>query len=445
MIEAFIKYITKNKLFSPSDKTILAVSGGMDSMAMCELFNKADFEFSITHCNFGLRGKESDDDEIFVKEIAKKLKVDFYCKKFDTIKYASDKGISIQMAARELRFNWFNDLLQNNSPIYKYIATAHHLDDQTETLFINLIRGTGISGLHGILPKQGNIIRPLLFARRKDIEDFVNDNNLSFREDNSNKSDKYIRNKIRHKLLPLLNEINPEFDNLIQKNIENFKETEEIFKYEISRQKERIFKEENGIIYFSISELLELNPLRTYLYEFLKPFNFSISIIEDIINSIKNISGKEFFSTTHRLIKDRKYLIITPIQNAKEDSTFTISEEDNIVNRPIKLTFKKIEFNKEIQLRSSKNIAMLDFEKLKYPLSIRKWRKGDYFFPFGENSRKKLSDFFIDNKLSIIEKEASWLLCSEDKIVWIIGQRIDNRFRITKKTKYLLKINKICD
>ena len=440
MIEAFIKYITTNKLFSPSDKTILAISGGIDSMAMCELFNKADFLFSIAHCNFGLRGKESDEDEIFVKEIAKKLNVDYYCKKFDAKKYASEKGISIQMAARELRFNWFNDLLKNNSPIYKYIATAHHLDDQTETFFINLIRGTGISGLHGIQPKHGNIIRPLLFAKRKEIEDFVDDNKLSFREDSSNKSDKYIRNKIRHKLLPLINEINPEFDNLIQKNIENFKETEEIFKYEITRQRKRIFQEENGITYFSIPELLKLKPLRTYLYEFLKPFNFSISIIEDIINSIKNISGKQFYSPTHRLIKDREYLIITQIQKAEDDIIFNISEEDKIVIRPIKLTINKIEFNKEIQLRSSKKTAMLDFEKIKFPLSIRKWRKGDYFFPFGANSKKKLSDFFIDNKFSIIEKEASWLLCSEEKIVWIIGQRIDNRFRVSKKTKYLLKI-----
>jgi len=440
MIEAFIKYITTNKLFSPSDKTILAISGGIDSMAMCELFNKADFQFSIAHCNFGLRGKESDEDEMFLKEIAKKLNVDYYCKKFDTKKYASDKGISIQMAARELRFNWFNDLLKNNSPIYKYIATAHHLDDQTETFFINLIRGTGISGLHGIQPKHGNIIRPLLFAKRKEIEDFVDDNKLSFREDSSNKSDKYIRNKIRHKLLPLINEINPEFDNLIQKNIENFKETEEIFKYEITRQRKRIFQEENGITYFSIPELLKLKPLRTYLYEFLKSFNFSISIIEDIINSIKNISGKQFYSPTHRLIKDREYLIITQIQKAEDDIIFNISEEDKIVIRPIKLTINKIEFNKEIQLRSSKKTAMLDFEKIKFPLSIRKWRKGDYFFPFGANSKKKLSDFFIDNKFSIIEKEASWLLCSEEKIVWIIGQRIDNRFRVSKKTKYLLKI-----
>ncbi len=440
MTEAFIKYIIRNKLFSPSDKTILAVSGGIDSMAMCELFNKSGFLFSIAHCNFGLREKESDEDEIFVKEIAKNLEVDFYCKKFDTKKYASDKGISIQMAARELRFNWFNDLLKNNSPIYKYIATAHHLDDQTETFFINLIRGTGISGLHGILPKQGNIIRPLMFARRKDIEAFVVDNNLLFREDSSNKSDKYIRNKIRHKLLPLITEINPEFEKLIKKDIENFKETEQIFKHEISRQKKRILKEKNGITYYSISELLKLSPLRTYLYEFLKSFGFNISIIEDIINSINNISGKEFYSSTHRLLKDRESLIITPIFKTKRDAIFYISEEDNIVTKPIKLTIKKIQYNKEIQLRSSSNIAMLDFEKLKFPLSIRKWRKGDYFYPFGSNSKKKLSDFFIDNKFSIIEKEASWFLCSEDIIVWLIGHRIDNRFRVTNKTKHLLKI-----
>ena len=440
MIEDFIDYIKKNKLFSPSEKIILAVSGGIDSLVMCELFSQSDFSFSIAHCNFKLRGNESDEDELFVKNMAIKLKVNFYCKKFDAKKYASENRISIQMAARELRFNWFNDLLKKYFPIYKYIATAHHLDDQTETFFINLIRGTGISGLHGIKPKQGNIIRPLLFARRSDIENFANANNLSFREDSSNKSNKYIRNKIRHKLLPLIKEINPEFDYLIQKNIENFKETEEIFKHEISRQKKTIIKEENGIIYFSIYKLLKLKPLRTYLYEFLKPLGFSISIIEDIIDSIKNISGKQFFSPTHRLIKDREFLIISQINKSKKHTIFNVSEEDKIIFEPLKLTFKKIEFNSKVNLKSSKNIALFDFDKLKFPLIIRKWKNGDFFYPFGSNSKKKLSDYFIDNKFSINEKEESWLLCSEEKIIWIIGHRIDNKFRISKITKSILEI-----
>ena len=440
MIEDFLFFINKNELFTPTDKVILAVSGGIDSIVMCELFNQTGFLFSIAHCNFGLRGQESDDDEMFVKEIAKKLDVEIFCKKFDTKKYASDKGISIQMAARELRFDWFNFLMVDSFPKFKCIATAHHLDDQAETFFINLIRGTGISGLHGISPKQGNIIRPILFARRKEIEKFTNDNKLSYRDDSSNKSEKYLRNKIRHKLIPLLNEINPEFDELIQKNIKTFKETEEIFKHEILHQKNRILKEKNGVTYISISELLKLKPIRTYLYEFLKAFSFNISIVEDIINSINNISGKEFYSPTHRLIKDREYLIIKSLEDSKENLEYYFSQDETIVTKPIKLSFQKIENSNIIQLKLPRNIAILDFKKLKFPLCVRKWKKGDYFIPFGANSRKKLSDFFINNKFSILEKEEIWLLCSDEKIVWIIGQRIDNRFRITKNTKLILKI-----
>ncbi|MBI9038392.1 MAG: tRNA lysidine(34) synthetase TilS [Bacteroidales bacterium] len=440
MIEDFFDFIEKNELFTPTDKIILAISGGIDSVVMCELFNRACFSFSIAHCNFRLRGQESDEDEIFVKEIAKKLGVDFFCKKFDTKKHASDNGISIQMAAREIRYDWFNFLMLNNFPKYKYVANAHHLDDQTETFFINLLRGTGISGLHGINPKQGNIIRPLMFAGRKEILNFANDNNLSYREDSSNKSDKYLRNKIRHKLLPFFNELNPEFDNLIKKNIENLKETEEIYRNEISRQKKRIFKEKDGITYISISELIKLNPIRTYLFEFLKAFGFNISIVEDIITSINNISGKEFHSSTHRIIKDREYLIIKPLGITTKNLEYYFSQEETIVTKPIKLSFQKIENAQNIQLKLSKSIAMLDFEKLKFPICIRKWKKGDYFIPFGSNLKKKLSDFFIDNKFSILEKEEIWLLCSDDKIAWIIGQRIDNRFRISKNTNLILRI-----
>ncbi|MCD4746586.1 MAG: tRNA lysidine(34) synthetase TilS, partial [Bacteroidales bacterium] len=319
--------------------------------------------------------------------------------------------------------------------------------DQIETFFINMLRGTGIAGLHGILPKQKHLIHPMLFTYKKDIEKFILDHKLDFRKDTSNQSIKYLRNKIRHKIIPLFEEINPDFEILLNKNIERIREAENIFKKTINKEKNKILQFKDNKILISISSLKKLHPVKTFLFEFLSSYNFNFSVIEDIIASLDNISGKQFYSSTHRLIKDREHLIITkiPARSLYKDEPiikqeYFINENETVINSPVKLKINKIPNNEKFVLKKNKKIASLDYDKLKFPLKIRKWKTGDYFFPFGMTTRKKISDFFIDNKFSLLDKENTWLLCSDNKIIWIVGFRIDNRFKVTKKTKKIFQI-----
>ena len=439
MLKKFKDFIFQESLFENDDKILLTVSGGPDSVVLCELFYRAKYNFGIAHCNFHLRGKESDEDEIFVRDLSKKYKVQFYVKHFNTKKYAKDNHISIEMAARDLRYNWFFELLKKEK--YKYIATGHHLDDQIETFFINIIRGTGIAGLHGIISKQNNIIRPLLFAYRNDIEAFLKKNNIPFRTDSTNNSVKFMRNKFRNLILPQLYQINKNYKKTIINDIKRLKDAEFIYKTKINEVKKNILIKGGKNILIPIEKLKELNPLRTYLFEFLSSYNFNFSTVEDIISRLDDISGKQFFSSSHRLIKDREYLIISELDKKSEANAieFFINENDLFINTPVSLKFKKLIYNKDFIISKDKFIACFDKDKLKFPLQIRKWKKGDYFYPFGMNKKKKLSDFFIDEKFSLLEKEKIWLLCSDNDIVWIIGKRIDNRFRIRNNTKNIFQ------
>jgi len=439
MLKKFKDFIFQESLFENDDKILLTVSGGPDSVILCELFYRAKYNFGIAHCNFHLRGKESDEDEIFVRDLSKKYKVQFYVKHFNTKKYAKDNHISIEMAARDLRYNWFFELLKKEK--YKYIATGHHLDDQIETFFINIIRGTGIAGLHGIISKQNNIIRPLLFAYRNDIEAFLKKNNIPFRTDSTNNSVKFMRNKFRNLILPQLYQINKNYKKTIINDIKRLKDAEFIYKTKINEVKKNILIKEGKNILIPIEKLKELNPLRTYLFEFLSSYNFNFSTVEDIISRLDDISGKQFFSSSHRLIKDREYLIISELDKKSEANAieFFINENDLFINTPVPLKFKNLIYNHDFIISKDKFIACFDKDKLKFPLQIRKWKKGDYFYPFGMNKKKKLSDFFIDEKFSLLEKEKIWLLCSDNDIVWIIGKRIDNRFRIRNNTKNIFQ------
>ena len=440
MLEQFQNFIKKEKLFNAEDKILLAVSGGMDSVLMCELFHKAGFKFAIAHCNFQLRGEESNQDETFVSDLSKKYNVPFFVTSFQTNDYAKEKGISIQMAARELRFNWFQKLIDYED--YDYVATAHHLDDQIETFFVNLSRGTGIAGLHGILPKHGNIIHPLLFVYRKDIEEYISENKIDFREDSSNKSTKYKRNKLRHDILPLFEELNPNFSEIITKNINQLRESEIIFRKEINRFKRKAVHSKSGKTFVNIKILKNYNQTSTYLYEFLTQYNFSYTTVGDIVRSLDEISGKQFFSETHRLLKDREYLIIAPLSDNKFGDDYFIEKGKLEISEPINLSFHSIENSDDYTIPKQSSIAALDSSKLEFPLVLRKWKQGDYFYPLGMNKKKKLSNFFIDEKFSIIDKENIWLVCSGEKIAWIVGHRIDNRFRINKNTKDIFQIEK---
>ena len=442
MFELFTAFIKREKLFLPNEKILLAVSGGIDSMVMCQLFHQAGFNFDLAHCNYQLRGLESNEDEEFVETMALKYKVQLYSIRFDTAPFAETQDMSIQMAARELRYNWFEEICTSHH--YNYIATAHHQDDSIETFFINLIRGTGITGLHGILPKQGNIIRPLLFANKTNIIDFAEKSQLKFREDSSNASDKYLRNKIRHHIIPTLKEVNPSIENTLMNTIERLKDAETIVKTQVEKLRKEMVKQEGDTDTISISELQKLNPLSTYLFELLKPYQFNSSTSEEIKNALNGESGKVFYSKTHQVLKDRALLIISK-KKTDESTKQSLNQETKkkaIGLELVKLESKILPANMEIP--QSPNLAALDYDKLTFPLTTRKWKEGDSFYPLGMKGKKKLSDFFIDNKLSLNQKENTWLLTSADNIVWVIGMRIDNRFKVTDKTKkiYLVELAK---
>lgn len=448
MLKKFSTYIKKEELFSKKDAILLTVSGGIDSIVMCELFHQAGLKFGMAHCNFQLRGEESDIDELFVEELAEKYNVQFHSVAFDTSAFAKKNKLSIQLAARKLRYDWFEEIRTQFD--YKYIATAHHQDDSIETFFINLIRGTGISGLHGILPKQNNIIRPLLFTGKEQIEIFTKKNKLEHREDSSNASDKYVRNKIRHQLIPLLKELNPNIHQTIAEDIQRLRDTEIVYKKEITNKRSKIIKEDKNGIRISIKELKKLNPIEPYLFEFLYPLGFNSATVDEIIESLKGQSGKQFYSATHRLIKDREFLIVEngiqiaigrEIENGKSHSIK--KSQKRLVADDVKLNFNCISKPANYNLQTTNTTANIDFDKLEFPLEIRKWEKGDIFYPLGMKGKKKLSDFFIDKKISISEKENTWLLTSANKIVWVIGLRLDDRFKVTDKTKKIYFVERV--
>lgn len=435
MVEAFKKFVIKNALLKKEDKTLLTVSGGRDSVVLCELFYKAKFPFAIAHCNFQLRGKEANDDELFVKKLASKYNVDFFSKCFETKKFADKNKLSIQEAARVLRYEWFEEIRSKNG--VDFIATAHHKDDALETFFINLIRGTGIAGLHGISVKRGAIIRPLLFAGRAEIDAFVKKNKLHFREDSSNASDNYLRNKIRHKVLPFFEEISPSFRNTLTEEIARLSEVEKIYNHFIDMNKKQVLKD-NSI---SVSALKKSPFASVLLYEILKKYQFNSSVAEEIFTSLDSESGKQFFSPIYRVVKDRDNLIITKRNLVKAKEVFAVSRSIKSITVPAKLEFLKVKNATQFKIPKDTKIACLDFEKLKFPLTLRKWRQGDFFYPLGMKKKKKISDFFTDIKLSIPEKENAWLLCSDGDIVYVLGKRIDERYKVGKETKtiYLVR------
>ena len=442
MQEKFLQFINDNNLCNRSNKILLGVSGGIDSVCMFHLFRQFDFQTSIAHCNFQLRGEESNDDEVFVKQLASNFNIPFYSTRFETTRLAQENGISIQMAARDLRYEWFSEL--KNTYEYDYIAIAHNKDDVIETFLINLSRGSGIKGFSGIKTKYGSIIRPLLFTSRKNIEHYITENNFDYREDSSNSSTKYSRNLIRHEIIPAFEKINPSFRETMIQNIERLKQTEEIYNTSVLHKLKEVTKTDDNKLIIYIDKLKELHPISAYLHELLYQYGFSKTQIQDIADSLNGISGKKFLTDTHRLIKDRNELIIEDLKT-KTSIKYYINSKNDKLNHPIKIELN--EFNIDINFSISKepNIALFDSYLIEFPLTLRKWQKGDYFAPLGMQNLKKVSDFFIDNKLSISEKENTWILESGNKIIWIIGKRIDNRFKITPKTTCALelKVSKI--
>lgn len=437
MLEHFLKYIRNNQLFLQTDKVLLAVSGGADSRAMLHLFNTAGIRTAIAHCNFHLRGVESDGDESFVEHLAKEYNLQFFVKHFNTTEYAELQKVSIQMAARELRYNWFENLRRLNG--FNYIATAHNADDALETFFINLLRGSGIQGLTGIKPRNGYMVRPLLFAYRSEIEEFCKKNRLDFRDDSSNTSDKYLRNRLRHSLIPLLCEINPEFRPIMTENLTRLSDAEKVYSKFISDISKNILEsKDDGNIYIPIEKLKESPIPKALLFELLKSYGFSSKTSIEIFENLDGETGNIYLSDEKRLIKDRTHLIITPLEISK-DNKYYIDESTEEIMNPIHLIIQKIH-TRDYNISYDNNICTIDADKLSYPLLLRHWQKGDYFHPLGMEGIKKVSDFFIDSKMSIADKENTWLLTCAGEIVWIVGLRLDDRFKITEKTRNILQL-----
>jgi tRNA(Ile)-lysidine synthase len=426
MIKTIQQYIINKKLFSKENNLLLAISGGADSVCLFFALKELGYNVELAHCNFKLRGKESDEDEYFVKELANKYGVKFHVNSFETQKYASEQKISIQMAARDLRYKWFDELLAVNN--LDFVITAHHKDDNVETFFINLIRGTGVNGLCGIKAKNKKIIRPLLEISRQEIERYLTKNKIKYRNDSSNSEVKYLRNKIRHQLMPLLKEMNPNIEQIITNEIFVLDGVSKVFQEQMTAIKERLLVQKEGIYKLNISELIELQHLEVILFEILKPFGFSE--VDQIIKAINSQSGKQFFSDTYQLIIDREQIIISALENHQED--IEIREIEIEIKNPLTMKFAG---SLDFSLNKNPNVAKLDFDKLSFPLKLRKWKNGDKFKPLGMRNFKKVSDFFIDEKYSILAKQKQWILCSEDDIVWIVGNRIDDRYKIETHTK----------
>jgi tRNA(Ile)-lysidine synthase len=419
-------FITEKSLFKREDKLILGISGGADSVCLMHILLALGYSFELAHCNFNLRGEESDADEDFVKELAKNHQLKIHVKQFDTLAYAAENKISTQMAARDLRYAWFDKLLIKSSA--KYLAIAHHANDDVETFFINLVRGSGLKGFLGIKEKNNVIVRPLLSVSRLEIEQYLKDRDLVFREDSSNASVKYLRNKIRHELMPLLAEMNPSIQQTVKDEMRILEGVSKIYASKVEEVRKDLTQEKNGIVQFKISALLALNPLHTYLYELLAPYGFYT--VEAISKALQGQSGKQFFSSTHQLIVDRENIFISLLN--KENEVFEITEKTTGLVHPLEVKFK---VTSDKTIIYDNDIAQLDVERLRFPLTLRKWKEGDKFMPLGMKKFKKLSDFFIDNKFSIIDKQEQWLLCSDVDIVWLVGCRIDERYKLATNTK----------
>ena len=419
-------FITEKSLFKKKDKLILAISGGADSICLMHVLLALGYSFELAHCNFNLREKESDADENFVIGLAKKHQLKIHVKQFDTLAYAAENKISTQMAARDLRYAWFEKLRIKSSA--KYLAIAHHANDDVETFFINLVRGSGLKGFLGIKEKNNAIVRPLLSVSRLEIEQYLKDRGLVFREDSSNASVKYLRNKIRHELIPLLAQMNPSIQQTVKDEMRILDGVAQIYASKVEEVRKDLTQEKNGIVQLEISALLALNPLHSYLYELLSPYGFSN--VEPISKALQGQSGKQFFSSTHQLVVDRENIFISLLN--KENEVFEITEKTTSLVHPLEINFKVIADKTIIY---DNNTAQLDVEKLKFPLTLRKWKQGDKFMPLGMKKFKKLSDFFIDSKFSIIDKQEQWLLCSGVDIVWVLGCRIDERYKLESNTK----------
>lgn len=427
-------YIDKYQLLAISQPVLVGVSGGADSIALLTVLVELGYSCIVGHCNFHLRGEESMRDEAFTEAYARKLNLPFLKVDFHTREYAADRHLSVEMAARELRYAWFEE--KRCMAGAQAIAVAHHQDDNVETVLMNLFRGTGIRGMSGIRPRNGFVVRPLLSVTHAEILQWLAGRNLDYVTDSSNLSTVYTRNFIRLRVLPLLEEINPSVREAISRTSGHLAETESLFAYVIADARKRVFESENRL---SIRTLMQYPSPKAVLFELLKEFHFSPSSAEEIFQSLGKESGKLFFSSSHRLVKDRDYLLLAPLECVGQEA-YVLEEGIAHWKGPVELAFEQLPVTGSFHIRRNKEVAYFDWERLTFPLVVRRWKQGDWFVPFGMQGRKKLSDYFSDHKFSRLDKEQVWLLCSGEAIIWIIGERPDNRFQVSRTTRRCLMV-----
>jgi len=456
LLKRFENFIASKNLFSPKDKLLLAVSGGVDSVVLCELCKQANYDFDIAHCNFQLRGEESERDEKFVRSLGGKYKVEVKVKKFDTERFAEENKMSIQEAARVLRYEWFDELVQSyelrvqsqdselptqNSRPRTFLLTAHHADDNAETVLMNFCRGTGLHGLTGIPVSYGNIKRPLLAFTKEELKGFAKENKLEFVDDSSNFSSKYTRNLFRNEIIPAISKVYPQVNENLTDNISRFKEIERLYKLAVGDIKKKLVKEKGSEWHIPVKQLMGYNN-RALIYEIISDFGFNEKQINEVIKLSESESGKYIESPAfnYRIIRHRHWFIISPARSA-QSGMIIIEEGDKSVGFEEGLLQVEIVPNSKLQIPNSTDIGCFDLKMINFPLILRKWKTGDYFYPLGMKKKKKLSRFFIDQKLSKTEKEKMWVIEMNKKIIWVVGKRIDERFKVTEKTNSVLKIS----
>jgi tRNA(Ile)-lysidine synthase len=431
-VKSFTDFIEQNKLFDGNSKVLAAVSGGMDSVLMVHLLKSAGYNFGIAHCNFQLRGDESLSDQEFCNNLAMQTCVPFHTVSFDTLKHAAAEKISTQMAARDLRYQWFEQVRQQSG--YTVIALAHHQNDAIETILLNLTRGTGIAGMHGILPKNGTLVRPLLFLNRHEVKNIIDENSLAYVEDSSNASVKYARNKIRLEVVPKLKELNPALEHTFEKNLGHFRDLELFLEQQVATLKKELFKHKGDEIHISIEALKKLEPKRLLIYKLLQEFGFNETVTDDLIEALDKHAGRVFESAGYRLLLDRGTLILAKLSHGTQQEVIVSKNEREVSYAGYKLSI--LHDDSPLIVKNNPMAVSIDTDLLIYPITLRPWKQGDRFYPLGMRKAKKISDFFIDQKVPLHEKEAIPLLVNGNgDIIWIGGYRPDDRYKVSDNTK----------
>ncbi|MCF3107905.1 tRNA lysidine(34) synthetase TilS [Niabella sp. CC-SYL272] len=436
LLTRFTTHIYQRHLFTKKDRLLLAISGGVDSVVLGALCKRAGFDMGIAHCNFQLRGADSDADELFVKRLAETWNVPFYSIRFNTRVFAEENKLSVQEAARALRYEWFGELRKRE--LYDYVLTGHHANDDIETLLMSFFRGTGINGLTGIKEKNGAVIRPLLFAKRTELEQYLNEQSLSFVQDASNLKDHYTRNFIRNRLLPQVAGIYPEVEQNLIGNIHRFQEAYALYQQSVAQYRKKLVSRKGSELYIPVLLLLKTAAPATVLFEIISDYGFSAAQLPEVLALTESDPGKFIKSATHRVIRDRKHLIIAPLAAAAGSRVLVEAPGDYFFEAG---TLKIRRRKKEGAIPVAADTAWIDARLLTFPLTLRPWKTGDYFYPLGMNKKKKVARFLIDLKLTATQKEQVWVLEMGQKIVWIVGLRIDNRFRITDTTGEIIEIH----